>query len=60
LVGILPAQDFHAVCGDNSGLHDMDIPWATEEARILWAEMFPFGYPTMICAKLADAPEETF
>ncbi|HXP43102.1 MAG TPA: hypothetical protein VN833_22815 [Candidatus Acidoferrales bacterium] len=27
-VGILPIEDFHAVCGD------IDIPWATEQARL--------------------------
>jgi hypothetical protein len=30
-VGILPVEDFHAVCGD------IDIPWATEEARLCYA-----------------------
>jgi hypothetical protein len=29
-VGILPVEDFHAVCGD------IDIPWATEKARLCW------------------------
>jgi hypothetical protein len=29
-VGMLPVQDFHAVCGD------IDIPWATEEAKQMW------------------------
>jgi len=29
-VGILHVGDFHAVCGD------IDIPWATEEARLLF------------------------
>jgi hypothetical protein len=29
-VGILPVEDVHAVCGD------VDIPWATEEARLCW------------------------
>ena len=29
-VDIVPVVDFHAVCGD------VDIPWATEEAKKLW------------------------
>jgi hypothetical protein len=29
-VAVLPVADFHAVCGD------IDIPWATEEARSCW------------------------
>ena len=29
-VGVPPVEDFHAVYGD------IDIPWATEEARRLW------------------------
>jgi len=37
-VGIHPIEDFHAVCGD------IEIPWATEEARLLWAR-FPEHVP---------------
>jgi hypothetical protein len=33
-LGILPIEDFHAVCGD------MDIPWATEAARFHWTRLF--------------------
>ena len=29
-IGVLPIEDFHAVCGD------IDIPWATEEGRAAW------------------------
>jgi len=29
-VGVLPVEDFHAVCGD------IDIPWATETACLKW------------------------
>jgi len=29
-VGVLHVQDFHAVCGH------IDIPWATEEAKLCW------------------------
>ncbi len=32
-VGILHVEDFHAVCGD------VDIPWATEEARSCWTKV---------------------
>jgi CheY-like chemotaxis protein len=32
-VGILPVDDFHAVCGD------IDIPWAKEAARLCWNEV---------------------
>jgi hypothetical protein len=32
-VGILPIEDFHAVCGD------LDIPWATEEAKLCWTRV---------------------
>jgi hypothetical protein len=35
-VGTLPVEDFHAVCGD------MDIPWATEEAKLFWTAELPF------------------
>jgi hypothetical protein len=28
----LPVKDFHAICGD------VDIPWATEEAKLHWAK----------------------
>lgn len=31
-IGVYGCQDFHAVCGD------IDIPWATEEAREVWGE----------------------
>jgi hypothetical protein len=34
-VGMLPVDDFHAVCGD------MDIPWATEEARLAYLAKGP-------------------
>jgi hypothetical protein len=34
-VGMLPVEDFHAVCDD------MDIPWATEEARLVYLAMGP-------------------
>lgn len=27
--------DFHAVCGD------VDIPWATEAARVQWTKLYP-------------------
>jgi len=37
--GILPVYDFHAVCGD------IDIPWATERMKSVWAEAYPNGYP---------------
>lgn len=33
-VGITPVMDIHAVCGE------IDIPWATEEARLMWAKLF--------------------
>ena len=29
-VGVLHVQDFHAFCGH------IDIPWATEEAKLCW------------------------
>jgi hypothetical protein len=32
-IGVLPIEDFHAVCGD------VDIPWATEEAKALWTKV---------------------
>jgi hypothetical protein len=35
-VGIYGYKDFHAVCGD------IDIPWATEEARLCWTTKLPF------------------
>jgi len=31
--GIYGWVDFHAVCGD------IDIPWATEEARLIWEKV---------------------
>jgi len=39
-VGMLPVVDFHAVCGD------IDIPWATEEAK----QIFSRCYPSAQCA----------
>src|SRR5579862_1728226 len=36
---LYPIRDFHAVCDD------IDIPWATEEARQGWAEVYPNGPP---------------
>jgi hypothetical protein len=44
-VGIVPVEDFHAVCGD------IDIPWATEDGRMLWANLHP---PTRCDASMAD------
>ncbi len=35
-VGFLPVEDFHAVCGD------IDIPWATEEARLSYTATPPW------------------
>lgn len=35
-----PIHDFHAVCGDNSGLRDMEIPWAKEESRQLFERVY--------------------
>ena len=32
-VGFTPLQDFHAVCGD------IDIPWATEDGKMLWTKV---------------------
>ncbi|MGA8876356.1 MAG: hypothetical protein WB555_12535 [Candidatus Korobacteraceae bacterium] len=32
-VGLYGYEDFHAVCGD------IDIPWATEEARSCWTKL---------------------
>jgi hypothetical protein len=32
--------DFHAVCGD------LDIPWATEEAKARWEKLEPWTEPT--------------
>ena len=32
-VGVLPVEDFHAVCGD------IDIPWSTEKGRQVWSEV---------------------
>jgi hypothetical protein len=37
-VGMLPVEDFHAVCGD------IDIPWATEHGRMLWMKIHPLGW----------------
>lgn len=34
-VGVCPVEDFHAVCGS------IDLPWATEEGRMLWAKLHP-------------------
>ena len=34
-VGILPVEDFHAVCDG------IDIPWATEAARFHWTKLYP-------------------
>ncbi len=33
-VGLLPVEDFHAVCGE------VDIPWATEAANLIWTRCF--------------------
>lgn len=33
-VGVYGQEDFHAVCGD------IDIPWATEKARLCWTRLF--------------------
>jgi hypothetical protein len=35
-VGVYGYEDFHAVCGD------IDIPWATEEARLCYSEKLPW------------------
>ena len=35
-----PIHDFHAVCGDNSGRRDMDIPWAKEESKQLFQRVW--------------------
>lgn len=31
-----PIQDFHAVCDD------IDIPWETEEARLIYKKVYPY------------------
>jgi hypothetical protein len=31
-MGVYGYKDFHAVCGN------LDIPWATEEARLIWVK----------------------
>lgn len=36
-VGIIPVEDFCAVCGD------IDIPWATEKAKADFQRVFPLG-----------------
>jgi len=33
-------EDIHAVCGDNSGLRDMDIPWATERGKQIFQRVY--------------------
>ena len=35
-IGLLPVEDFHAVC-DN-----IDIPWATEEAKMCYSAKLPW------------------
>ena len=35
-LGVYGYEDFHAVGGD------IDIPWATEEARLCWTAKLPF------------------
>ena len=50
-VGILPVEDFHAVCGN------IDIPWATENAGLRWAEaQARFAKHTEIGSDCGTAP----
>lgn len=34
--GLLPVEDFHAVCGD------IDIPWAKEESMVCYSAKLPW------------------
>lgn len=36
-IGVTPVEDFHAVCGD------VDIPWATDNAKQVWNEVRKAG-----------------
>jgi hypothetical protein len=48
-VGLLPVEDFHAVCGD------IKIPWATEAATLIWTRCFSTSYGVPV----HRAPEQT-
>src|SRR5690349_9561130 len=52
-VGILPVEDFHAVCGET------DIPWATEEAKRVFQRVRGVGRSTTRTAR-HEIPYRTF